>query len=147
MNFTIANMIGAIDKRFELKYNYLISLLSKKITDMEYIPPFTDLTLLNSFTNDPSTNKFGYRKVGKTVYFRGSVQNGESGAVLAELPTGYFPLVTSTLSCYGIDTSETIDGLIRVKIYDNGYIVPLPILGDGESWSEICFDGLSFQLD
>ena len=36
MNFTIANMIGAIDKVFEQKYNYLISLLSKAFAFIPY---------------------------------------------------------------------------------------------------------------
>jgi hypothetical protein len=40
MNFTIANMLGAIDKKFEQQYNYLITLLSKAFADLQSLITF-----------------------------------------------------------------------------------------------------------
>ena len=96
MNFTIANMIGAIDKKFEQKYNYLISLLSKKIAEMEYIPPFTDLALDGDWENTEYNYALGYRLTGKTLYFRGVVVYGDS--VVTILPSNIRPSKTIFLS-------------------------------------------------
>ena len=52
-NFLIAKSIGATDKVFESKYNYLIELLSKALIGVSVtipIPPIAPLTVAGSAT-------------------------------------------------------------------------------------------------
>ena len=136
MNFTIANMIGAIDKKFEQKYNYLISLLSKKITDMEYIPPFTDVTYLSTWdTYNSDVYHVGYRLVGKTVYLRGIVAGG-IGAIFT-LPSNMRPTKTVFLSAVNYGATLTY-----ITIFDSGNVTPAEPVA-----TFLALDGLSFQLD
>ena len=137
MNFTIANMIGAIDKKFEQKYNYLISLLSKKISEMETIPPFTDLTLEGTWTNDSLSYALGYRVAGKTLSFRGMVTTGTHNTVISTLPVGKRPTKLILLSATALNPYWA-----TIFINTDGTIVHMT--GDTDALS---LDGISFQLD